>query len=100
MGNLRYDFSGRTVIVTGAARGIGLELGRIFHTAGAEVVLVDCDDEQLAKAAADIGAHGVVADVGESADVERAVSYAIRETGRVDILVNNAGVLRDRVLWK
>jgi NAD(P)-dependent dehydrogenase (short-subunit alcohol dehydrogenase family) len=54
MGNLRYDFTGRTAIVTGAARGIGLELGRMFHTAGAEVFLIDFDEEELAKANADV----------------------------------------------
>ena len=100
MGNIRYDFTGRTVIVTGAARGIGLEVGRFFAGAGAEVVLVDFDGEELAKAADDIGAHSVTADVADTADVERAVSHAVAETSRVDILVNNAGILRDRVVWK
>jgi 3-oxoacyl-[acyl-carrier protein] reductase len=100
MGNLRYDFTGRTAIVTGAARGIGLELGRMFHTAGAEVFLIDFDEEELAKANADVGARGVPADVTNTADVERAVSSVLVQTGRIDILVNNAGILRDRVLWK
>lgn len=100
MANITYDFSGRTAIVTGAARGIGLEIGRFFRKAGAQVVLVDFDGEELDRAAAEVGAHAVQADVSSTADVERAIADTIERTGRVDILVNNAGILRDRVLWK
>jgi len=92
MGNLRYDFTGRTVIVTGAARGIGLELGRLFQDAGAAVYLADFDADELSKAAADLGARGVPADVSNTADVTRVVDTAVRDTGRLDILVNNAGI--------
>ena len=100
MGNLNFDFAGRTVIVTGAARGIGLELARAFHEARADVFMVDFDGEVLAKAAAELGARGIEADVSSTADVESMVTTAVAETGRVDILVNNAGILRDNVTWK
>lgn len=60
-GNVSYDFSGAMVIVTGAAGGIGLEIGRAVVTWGAAVLLVDRDrmvasipDEQLAELAASI----------------------------------------------
>jgi 3-oxoacyl-[acyl-carrier protein] reductase len=100
MGNLRYNFDGRTVIVTGAARGIGLEVARLFQESGAEVFLVDFDADELGKAAAEIGARGLVADVSLTEDVEAVVARAVEETGRVDVVVNNAGILRDAVLWK
>ena len=100
MSNLKYDFTGKTVIVTGAARGIGLELGRFFQEAGANTYLVDFDGDEVEKAAADIGARGMRADVGNTEDVNAVVKAAATETGRVDIVVNNAGILRDTVLWK
>lgn len=100
MGNVRYDFRGRTVIVTGAARGIGLELARYFQAASADVFMVDHDAEELKRVAADVGAHHVAADVGDTGDVARVVAGAVGQTGRVDVLVNNAGILRDAVLWK
>jgi 3-oxoacyl-[acyl-carrier protein] reductase len=99
-GNLSFDFSGRTVIVTGAARGIGLGLARRFHEAHADVFMVDFDGEVLAKAAAELGARGIEADVSSTADVDSVVSSVVAETGRVDVLVNNAGILRDNVVWK
>jgi len=100
VGNVTYDFTGRTVIVTGAARGIGLELGRLFGAAGADVVLVDYDATELRAAAAELGCHGEQADVSKTEDVERVVAATVERTGRIDVLVNNAGILRDKVVWK
>jgi len=100
MTNLTFDFSGRTAIVTGAARGIGLALARHLHASGAEVYLLDHDGSEVARAAAELGARGIAADVSSTEDVQSAVRQAVQETGRIDIVVNNAGVLRDKVLWK
>lgn len=96
-----FDFSGRTAIVTGAARGIGKELARCLHQGGAAVFLVDFDADEVHTTAAELGAAGAsVADVAKSDDVQLAVSSAVERTGRLDVLVNNAGILRDTVLWK
>lgn len=100
MPNLNFDFTGKTVIVTGAAQGIGLEVGRFFTNANANTFLVDYDGDLVATAAADIGATGLRADVSNTEDVEAAVAAAVEATGRIDIIVNNAGILRDTVLWK
>jgi 3-oxoacyl-[acyl-carrier protein] reductase len=98
--NLSFDFSGRTAIITGAARGIGLELARHLHLSGAAVYLLDYDGKEVERAATELGATGLSADVSSTEDVESAVGRAVSETGRLDIIVNNAGVLRDKVLWK
>lgn len=100
MNNLAFDFTDKTVIVTGAARGIGLEIGRFFTQAGARTYLVDFDADELAKAAPSVGAVGVAADVSQTEDVEAVVTKVVEECGGIDILVNNAGILRDTVVWK
>jgi 3-oxoacyl-[acyl-carrier protein] reductase len=100
MPNLSFDFTGRTAIVTGAARGIGLELARHLQTAGAAVFLLDFDAEEVDRAARELGAGAVACDVSSTESVDEAVRQAVAETSRLDIVVNNAGVLRDRVLWK
>ncbi|KQY01320.1 3-oxoacyl-ACP reductase [Mycobacterium sp. Root135] len=100
MPNMSFDFTGRSAIVTGAARGIGFAIARHFHAAGATVFMVDLDETALTEAASEIGAIAVAADITLSADADAVVSTAVNHCGRVDILVNNAGILRDRVLWK
>ncbi len=98
--SISFDFAGRTVLITGAARGIGLELSRFFGGSGADVVMVDWDVDELSKVAAEVGALAVPADVSNTEQANDAVSRAVDEFGRVDVLVNNAGILRDGVVWK
>ena len=99
MSNLSFNFSGRTVLVTGAAQGIGYELGRFFHESDATTFLLDMDRVTLSEAASASGATAVETDVTDTGSVEAAVAYALSVTGRIDILVNNAGILRDGWLW-
>jgi 3-oxoacyl-[acyl-carrier protein] reductase len=100
MPNLTFNFTQQTVIVTGAARGVGLELARFFAEAGANVVAVDFDGDVLASAVAEFNALAIQADVSSTVDVQRVVDATIDQFGQIDILVNNAGILRDGVLWK
>jgi 3-oxoacyl-[acyl-carrier protein] reductase len=99
-GNVSFDFVGRTAVVTGAARGIGLEIARRFASAGARVFVVDRDHGALEAVARELDVVCLVADVADSVQVEDVVSTVIDATGRLDVLVNNAGLLRDTVLWK
>jgi NAD(P)-dependent dehydrogenase (short-subunit alcohol dehydrogenase family) len=90
------SFSGRTVLVTGASRGIGLATARRFAELGAQVGLVASDQQRLAGAAADVGAphHVVAADLTDPAECSRAIAEVTAALGPVDVLVSCAGVLR------
>ncbi|MBX7550439.1 glucose 1-dehydrogenase [Streptomyces sp. NPDC004232] len=86
----------RTVMITGASSGIGAAAARLFAEQGAAVVLMARRVEKLRTIAGDIAAAGgralvTVGDVTEPDDVERAVSRAVEEFGRLDAAFNNAG---------
>ena len=89
------DMSGKTVLVTGASRGIGADTARVFAQAGAHVVLLARSLGQIEAIASEIGdaASAMACDVSRYADLEAAVTRAMKETGRVDVLINNAGVI-------
>jgi len=95
-------FEGKTAIVTGAARGIGLEIARQLAARGARVVLVDVLEEDLAKASAELGGGTMVydLDVTDEAAVEKMIEEVAEKAGSVDILVNNAGITRDDLLLR
>lgn len=82
---------GRTVVVTGAASGLGRAFARLFHAEGATVVAADIDERGLEPLAGE-GLLTCPTDVTDQDQVERMVEVAVEATGRVDVLVNNAGV--------
>ena len=90
------NFSGKTVLVTGASGSIGQAIVRQFAAAGARVALHyharRAAVEQLIGDVAGEGHFAVGADMSDGADVKRMVDAAIAEFGRLDILVNNAGI--------
>lgn len=87
--------TGKTVLITGASRGIGAAAARVFAQAGANVVLTARSAEALAGLAAEIGpkALAVPCDVSRYADVAQAVEAAQSTFGSLDVLIGNAGVI-------
>jgi len=99
------ELTGKTAVVTGAGRGLGLAYARALARAGARVVVNDADAataEQAVKVITDEGGTAVAAPgaVGTSEVADALVDRAVEAFGQLDVLVTNAGILRDRVLWK
>ena len=91
---------GRVALVTGASRGLGLEIARALAAAGAHVVLHGRDGAELRSIAARFAADGLAAsdcamDLNDETAMAAAVDGLVARHGRIDILVNNAGA-RDR----
>ena len=89
------DMTGKTVLITGASRGIGAEAGRVFAGAGANVVLLARSAGAVEDLAAEIGPQAVAlgANVSRYADMEGAVQTALDRFGGLDVLIGNAGVI-------
>ncbi len=92
-----FELGGKTVFVTGAARGLGYAMAQGFAEAGARVVIggrnqatLDASVEALSRVG--IEATSVVVEVTDSASIDRAVGAIEREHGGIDVLVNNAGM--------
>lgn len=92
----RKRLAGRRIIITGAASGIGLATTKLFVQEGARVAMVDVEPKGLAREAAAIGSavHAFSADVGDEAQVRRAVDEAAAAMGGIDGIVNAAGISR------
>jgi gluconate 5-dehydrogenase len=91
-----FDLTGKTALVTGGSRGLGLQIAESLGEAGAKILLTSRKAADLEEAAADLQAKGidtrwVAADGGDPAQIHKAVDDAMQRMGRIDILVNNAG---------
>jgi len=91
-----FDLTGRTALVTGGSRGLGLQIAEALGEAGARVVISARKTSELEAAVALLGERGVqadwiAADSSQPAEVQRLADAAIGKLGHVDILVNNAG---------
>ena len=95
----RISFKGKTVLISGASRGLGLELARLFAAEGANLVLLARDEKTLDQAAEELTRYPVdiatvACDVTDPVQVRDAIGWIFAQGREVDILVNNAGVIQ------
>lgn len=97
-----FDLSGKTALVTGASGGIGGEIARALHAAGATVTLSGTRLAPLEALAAELGdrVHVATCDLSDAASVEALPKAAVAAMGSVDVLVNNAGITRDNLFMR
>lgn len=99
------NFNGKISVVTGASQGIGEAIAVELSRIGAEVILVDIQEEKLEEVARRIrdnkgNAYTFCADVSRMEQVKEIVEKIIRDHQKVDYLINNAGITRDRLLMR
>jgi len=99
------DFRSKTVVVTGAASGIGRALALRFAAEGMNLVLADVEEAPLAQITSDIKAKGVetlsvVTDVSKAEQVEALARKSFNAFGTVHMICNNAGVFRNALVWE
>lgn len=97
-----FELTGKCALVTGASGGIGAEIARVLHGAGATVALSGTRVEPLEALAGELGdrAHVLACNLSVADEVEGLVKRAIEVMGAVDILVNNAGITRDGLMMR
>jgi NAD(P)-dependent dehydrogenase (short-subunit alcohol dehydrogenase family) len=91
-----FDLTGKTALVTGGSRGLGLQMAHALGEAGAKVMLSSRKAADLEQAAAQLKAAGIdaqwiAADCGKEEDIRRLADETLQRMGKIDILVNNAG---------
>ncbi len=97
-----FDLSGKAALITGASGGIGADIARVLHEAGATVGLSGTRVEPLEALAAELGerAHVLPCNLSDMAAVDALPKQAAEAMGTVDILVNNAGITRDNLFMR
>ncbi|TDL35224.1 SDR family oxidoreductase [Jeotgalibacillus sp. S-D1] len=95
----------RTVVVTGAASGIGLEVAKMYGSLGEHVHLVDINEEKLIQEVNTLKGKGIKAsahtcDVGRLSEVETLFKTISAEMGKIDVLINNAGKSEFKSIWE
>lgn len=87
--------TGKSVLITGASRGIGEAAARAFAKAGAKIMLAARSTAEIERIAAEIGngASAIACDVADYAQVEAAVAATVEAFGRLDVFIGNAGVI-------
>jgi gluconate 5-dehydrogenase len=91
-----FDLSGKTALVTGSSRGLGLQMAHALGEAGAKIMLTSRKAEDLEQACAELQAAGIdarwiAADCAKDSELQRLADETLQRLGDVDILVNNAG---------
>lgn len=97
-----FDLTGKNALVTGASGGIGGEIAKVLHAAGATVGLSGTRVEPLEALAAQLGAraHVLPCNLSDAEAVDSLPKQAIAAMGSVDVLVNNAGITRDNIFMR
>jgi short-subunit dehydrogenase len=91
-----YDFSGKTIIITGASGGIGSALARELDSRGAELVLADINFNSLESLASSLTSKPLIikCNITDRTDVKCLVKLALNKFSKIDMLINNAGIIR------
>lgn len=87
------DFSGKVVVITGGASGMGAATAREFARAGARVVVVDRNTELAGQVAAELGADAISGDISHSSFCNSTIQQTLSHHGKLDVLVNAAGII-------